>query len=843
MKKNKVRKALTSLFRKTKNATAGWVFAQLIGFVLILILQRPLEKFLASIGKIFFGSEGIPLIGEIAFAILVIFLLVIQISGILLGRNTSLKQVMMVIGLSLCYCILRFTSIHLAFLRFSFFDSLAYLDILIAFGGVSIIKLATHLRENRQLERKIKEPVSEISDVPIASLKEDKFNRKDLVNELGERLLGIKNNQVFSIGINGRWGDGKSSILNLLKRRLAKEENVVILEFNPWESLRPGTIFADFVARLTESLSEYSQELPAATTSYLKAIGAIAEKGIGIGFMENLGHLLNRPVTARGEFLEVEKTIARTGKKVVVLVDDIDRLELEEMIETFRVIRILGNFRNLSFVATYDKEYAITMLKKTYEDRAEEYLEKVFHEEISIPPLKAKEFWAYFRATLENTFSSDPAIWEEIRKGLDYRDFYALFGASDSVDINQSIHRLIGTARDAKRLATNFASIVFKLGKEVDAFDVLLLYVLQLKSYQCYAIIREGKVFKDKDDQLLKLDQSFLGPTLDCMDHSHREAAKSIFNFLFPITEENKKDAQELRRIYHRRNLELVFNRSFRNTISREEFESYLNSDNISFQKYLQNNLAQERSQEIEMFMQLNSPDPSWPEEKFGNYLSSIFMLIGYEKTALLNDFLSLIENHGENSFEKFFQDQNHISTIILNCIEKSRSAVNIPHYFLGNVIRAKIYMRADYLIGKDQALEICERALRRYLEKIVSVDDHAMNLFYNCVEDIDRGTSRIKLSSSACKTLNQFITKYPDIYLSTLLRPRMTPDDGYSLCHEPFLWSIFDVRDEFMKILQNWKPDPSEKIRNFLDIVAESGGNYHHFRSPEERKKYFPIE
>ena len=77
-------------------------------------------------------------------------------------------------------------------------------------------------------------------DEPISSPEQDRLNRIQFAEHLADVLFEYEGSECMVVAINGEWGCGKSSILNLIEGYLAKkrddDSNIVILRFNPWNA-------------------------------------------------------------------------------------------------------------------------------------------------------------------------------------------------------------------------------------------------------------------------------------------------------------------------------------------------------------------------------------------------------------------------------------------------------------------------------------------------------------------------------------------------------------------------------------------------------------------------------
>ena len=94
------------------------------------------------------------------------------------------------------------------------------------------------------------------NDDPIQKGAEDQYGRIKLVDKLAH-VINEKtkaHHRCFTIGIYGAWGEGKTSVLNLLKEKLDSIDNVYQCSFNPWMLSDQESIMQEFFVVLQHSL-------------------------------------------------------------------------------------------------------------------------------------------------------------------------------------------------------------------------------------------------------------------------------------------------------------------------------------------------------------------------------------------------------------------------------------------------------------------------------------------------------------------------------------------------------------------------------------------------------------
>jgi len=242
----------------------------------------------------------------------------------------------------------------------------------------------------------IKEPsgdeTSYSADQPIKSQGEDRFNRWPFAERVADTLARRPSSAGLVVAICGIWGDGKTSTLNLLEQALKKYEDVVIVRFNPWLFESQAKLLEGFFATLADALGRALptkiQELGRILNRY-GAILSVASVGLATAARE-LGKSLS---VAELEDLKrrLEGFLREENKKVVVLIDDIDRLDQQEIHAMFKLVKLSAGFECTSYVLAFDDDVVAAALGKQYAEGGKEagrnFLEKIVQVSLHLPPV------------------------------------------------------------------------------------------------------------------------------------------------------------------------------------------------------------------------------------------------------------------------------------------------------------------------------------------------------------------------------------------------------------------------------------------------------------------------
>jgi energy-coupling factor transporter ATP-binding protein EcfA2 len=321
----------------------------------------------------------------------------------------------------------------------------------------------------------------------------------------------------FAVGITGEWGSGKSTFLNTMKKEIKEAKFAEIVEFNPWLCNSPEQVTQDFFATLINELSPKHSTLSRDLNKYAKLLNKIAKASLSF-----FG--IDLDLTPGDDSLNklkenISKKLAKLPKKVVILIDDTDRLEGNEIFEILRLIRNTADFRNVIYIATYDKEYVTDVLKENKIKDPDNYLEKIFQTEVHLPKIEDYELWETLMKEIE--ISEDDDFIQNLN------------------DNKKLILKILTNYRKIKRFARKY--LLFKeylysyTINLIDLFWLQLLHTYDKKTYNIlendpFKLLKEDnlnqvKLFKLKDDFYENIQNE---QTEEILQNMFREGPKKI---------------------------------------------------------------------------------------------------------------------------------------------------------------------------------------------------------------------------------------------------------------------------------------------------------------------------
>lgn len=283
-------------------------------------------------------------------------------------------------------------------------------------------------------------------------------------------LVGIARNDDLlpaTIGVFGDWGSGKSSLLRMATAELEKDKDALVLTFNGWLFEDYGDAKAALMGNILDALAEQKTLTPKAKklavrllkrVNWWRVLGATAKAGIGFAVAgpagagllactdiaalgkdllkkaedieegdltkylnEDVDHEIRRGIREfRADFAELLSETDR--KKLVVIIDDLDRCLPETIIETLEAIKLFLFVDHTAFVIGADERLVRYAVRRRFPElpgeRAEvgrDYLEKLVQFPIRVPPLGRQETETYIGLLFAHRAEIESEAFEKLR--------------------------------------------------------------------------------------------------------------------------------------------------------------------------------------------------------------------------------------------------------------------------------------------------------------------------------------------------------------------------------------------------------------------------------------------
>ena len=330
------------------------------------------------------------------------------------------------------------------------------------------------IRCTREEKDETKVPSSQILNRAIESAKEDELDFKPKVDELVQELKELDlREQSTCYGIIAPWGYGKTSFLNLLSDEFRSAGDGIIVWFNPRSAKSAERIQEDFFAKLGKELSRYYWGAGLIISRYAKHLGLLDHYSETRLIADAL-----RLLQTKGSKETVSNAIEKTGKRLYIILDDLDRLTGAELLETIKLIDLNASFKNTVFLVACDKKYANDVLQAHLgSNPGQGYLDKYITEEV---PLSK-----YIEEKLNQIMIG--YLREYVKDGILVRQKAVL---ENWHDIAPYIIPHLGTCRQLKQYFRLFINDFREVQDYVDPVDFFLLTLLKYKDKGVYDAVK-----------------------------------------------------------------------------------------------------------------------------------------------------------------------------------------------------------------------------------------------------------------------------------------------------------------------------------------------------------------
>ena len=370
----------------------------------------------------------------------------------------------------------------------------------------------------------------------------------------------------LAIGISGNWGSGKTSFLKSMQKQMNADYRVVT--FNPWTCTDKEQIISQFFALMRDQTENNDESLQDAIQKY-RDIVLDADIHPVLTFLAKILPLNKKEETLDLLKEKIEEAITTDGSKpFAIFIDDLDRLEGNELFEVLRLIRITANFRNVVFIVAYDRDYICNVLNESKNiKRAEEYIQKIFHLEVSLPKFEDETLLDVFMDEIARIASLNE------RQAASLRQLIMQLFNVDALSFTDFVPNF----RQARRFANVFALNLKSILAHTKDFVVKDFIGIELLHF-AYPDIHRTLMYKPMT--LLKLSPESLSKSrLLVYESSNDTPSDKLLKILFSTNGESLRTTREVRS-------QLSFANYFcyrlpNNSIGATEFEMLMIADDL----------------------------------------------------------------------------------------------------------------------------------------------------------------------------------------------------------------------------------------------------------------------
>lgn len=456
------------------------------------------------------------------------------------------------------------------------------------------------------------------SDKPIEKIKEDVLYRKPFCEDIYNALRNYNKNESLVIAVSGEWGYGKTSILNMIED-LSDPNKEIIIRFNPWLVSNRKQLISDFLTELSLKLEKINKSkeiknLGKSLKAYSKALKPlllIPAANVLAKFIEQAIRETGEALESYGEFKEediltlkkeINDYIREYPRKIIVMIDDIDRLADDEIKEIFTLIRSISDFENIIYILAFDRRIIEKALDTLQEKKGAEYLEKIVQVVLEVPIIDEELLNDIFFKRLNES------IPNLNKTNMKQEYFNELFYNG----LEEVIKQCIRNYRDLGRFFNTLDFDIEFSKIELNVFDYLVITFFKVYENSFYNFIKNSRfIFLGEKNYLLDKDKRIkqytkeIEENLSKLKRIKEETALILLKTVFPkireyydgnltviISEEYEKE----NRICTKENFANYFKFSISSyQLSNEELINFLESNTREKQKYIINEILKEK--------------------------------------------------------------------------------------------------------------------------------------------------------------------------------------------------------------------------------------------------------
>ena len=281
-------------------------------------------------------------------------------------------------------------------------------------------------------------PMTELSADRPSSIDDDLFGHAPFAKALTDAISRYQSSEGLVLALYGPWGSGKSTVLGFITHyieEMPEEGRPIVVPFNPWWFSGQDNLARAFLGQLEAVLpskSERFKQLGGLLADFAEGIGGLIDlTGMSGGWGSRIGALIGRAAKRKPKDVpaiksKISKILLEAQKRILVIIDDIDRLAPDETRQLFTVIKALADFPNVVYLLAFDREVAAHAIEQGAGLPGDQYLEKIIQVPVELPAVDRVALRSTLFKRLERILGDTPddlfdqSYWSHVfLEGLD----------------------------------------------------------------------------------------------------------------------------------------------------------------------------------------------------------------------------------------------------------------------------------------------------------------------------------------------------------------------------------------------------------------------------------------
>lgn len=372
------------------------------------------------------------------------------------------------------------------------------------------------------------------TDVPISDPELDEFKRYSFAQRVAETIVSRCDPASIVIGIYGVWGGGKSSVLNFIEKEFENKDDVICVKFNPWRFEDEIHLLQDFFKILADELGKSISSPNEKIGQLLKDYTAILSFTIGDIVQLSPGEVGKSHSSVELSELKkrIEMFLKNERKHIVILIDDIDRLDKKEIQTIFKLVKLSADFDYTTYVLAFDEKMVSEAVGEKYgsgdKEAGRSFIEKIVQVPLNLP--KA-DIISLRKICFKNIYE----ILNKAKIDLTEEQSQEFFG-SLFIDC---LETRLQTPRAAKRYGNALYFSLRLLKSEVNPIDLMLIEGMRIFYPKLYETVRNNpEIFLGayiNTDEMVEKIKEVAEKGFGGLDNVEIQSAGRLLKVLFPL--------------------------------------------------------------------------------------------------------------------------------------------------------------------------------------------------------------------------------------------------------------------------------------------------------------------
>lgn len=684
----------------------------------------------------------------------------------------------------------------------SFLGFISYVDVMLLIGTsyviVSWVNEKKRKEENNDIYSQYLDGI--LHDCPITKEDDDIFDFKDEIRKIVSIIKDSDKNKTWSLAVTAQWGIGKTSFINCIVDHLEKEKDKIeVLVFNPRTSKSVATIQEDFFTQFTCILSKYDSRCSHVIKDYMSALQLIDNRGL----VEKAIHFYR--VWNKVDLKDsIKKTLKRIPKKVLVVIDDFDRLSKDEILEVLKLIDSNAAFPNIFFLTAYDKK----QVNKYFGDigNAEDacFVDKFFNLEFAIPLRPYIYISRFIEGELKKKFPANDD--QEIKFNDIVTRFQYLF------------RQYVPTLRDAKRYINQFALDYREVEGDVDLREFILVQLIKYRFPEEYKQLYKTAYIEEK---------KLIAPGIFVQKESIPEDTKSlsILQRIFPKEANSVEDSY--RHIYSIQSFQNYFINQISGTLRIREMNKVF-TENINDAYKLIDHWLEEKESTNSIIDYLHNT----PIGKTTTYYIPYCQIVTYimakrHDSTIWSLFLNLTHIEEVDKYIKEEEVEN-LKKAILKIITNKEYDKNL-------MLARKLYYQHKINILPDGIIikvdDLMDFLKEEFLNDVIKTKDekNIEQWLHDCIDSVEPSGATL-IDKECLAAYQKHIEKTPNYYIQNFVRLGYSshPEFNMVTC-EPLWQQIFGNKEHFEAFIERCEKQNVQgiqRVKNFWRLYKANDMN-----------------